>query len=389
MASSAQNEPKERSMADKKKKYLSQSDVPRHSIEQALRIPRAIADEYGKQPASPVDVGAAIGLQPTTGTFRSLAGASFAFGLTDGGPRVAEIGLTDLGRRAVAPTEEGDDVAALREAFLRPRVIREFLERYDGSKLPSQHIGENVLETLGVPADSAESTLQLILSGADSLGLSREIGSGKFIQLKGIAPTEVNVAAKGAAEGPTEDDLLNSEKAAEADEATSDPNNASGERIARDSEPPRHATRPNAIFVGHGKNQKPRDQLVRLLEQYKIPYKVAEEEPNKGRPIPIKVKETMRECGAAILIFSADEELQSKGGETVWRPSENAVHELGASSMLYDDRIIVFREEAVSLATNYESIGYITFEKDDLTAKFNELLRELIALGILKVSVND
>ena len=159
------------------------------------------------------------------------------------------------------------------------------------------------------------------------------------------------------------------------------------ERKPRD--PPPKRSRPNAIFVGHGKNKKPRDQLTKILGQYGIPFKVAEDEPNKGRPIPIKVKETMEECGAAILIFSADEELFDKEGNSVWRPSENVVNELGAASIMYDSRIIVFREGTVHLATNYESIGYITFEHDVLTAKANDLFRELIAFGILKVSVSD
>lgn len=141
--------------------------------------------------------------------------------------------------------------------------------------------------------------------------------------------------------------------------------------------------------MGHGKNKKPRDQLTKILGQYGIPFKVAEDEPNRGRPIPIKVKETMEECGAAILIFSADEELFDKDGNSVWRPRENVVNELGAASIMYDSRIIIFREETVNLATNYESIGYITFEHDDLTAKANDLFRELIAFGILKVSVSD
>jgi len=64
------------------------------------------------------------------------------------------------------------------------------------------------------------------------------------------------------------------------------------------------------------------------------------------------VKETMEECGAAILIFSADEELFDKDGNPVWRPSENVVNELGAASIMYDSRIIIFREDSVTLATN-------------------------------------
>lgn len=77
----------------------------------------------------------------------------------------------------------------------------------------------------------------------------------------------------------------------------------------------------------------------------------------------------MEECGAAILIFSTDEELFDKNSQSLWRPSENVVHELGAASVMYDNRIVVFREEGVDLATNYESIGYITFEKDDIPAR--------------------
>ena len=97
----------------------------------------------------------------------------------------------------------------------------------------------------------------------------------------------------------------------------------------------------------------------------------------------------MEECGAAILIFTADEKFFDKDGEPKWRPSDNVVHELGAASILYDSRIIIFREDGVDLATNYESIGYITFEKDDIGAKANDLFKELIAFGILKVSVAE
>lgn len=95
----------------------------------------------------------------------------------------------------------------------------------------------------------------------------------------------------------------------------------------------------------------------------------------------------MDECGAGILIFSADEELYDADQKPVWKNSENVAHELGAAAVMYDDRIIVFKEEAVSLASNYESIGYIEFEKDKLDAKVADLLTELVALKILQVQV--
>jgi hypothetical protein len=68
-------------------------------------------------------------------------------------------------------------------------------------------------------------------------------------------------------------------------------------------------TAPNAIFLGHGKNKRPLEQLKGLLDQYRIPYKIAIDEPSQFRPISQKVAETMKLCDAAILIFTADEEV--------------------------------------------------------------------------------
>jgi predicted nucleotide-binding protein len=140
------------------------------------------------------------------------------------------------------------------------------------------------------------------------------------------------------------------------------------------------------MFVGHGKNKAPLEQLTKILLEYKIPFKVAVEEANSGRPISKKVADIMDECGAAIIIFSADEEFTAPGGSVVFRPSENAIYELGAASVKYGSRIIVFREKGVHFPTNFRDLGYIEFEKDQLTAKVNELFRELMSLGVLKFS---
>jgi hypothetical protein len=130
-------------------------------------------------------------------------------------------------------------------------------------------------------------------------------------------------------------------------------------------------------------------QLTGLLDKLKIPYRVAASEPTKGRPIPVKVRETMEQCGAGILIFSADEGLFDKDGASVWKNSENVGHELGAAAVMYDDRIIIFKEEGVALASNYESIGYIKFQKNQLDSKLADLLTELVALRILQVQVGE
>lgn len=140
------------------------------------------------------------------------------------------------------------------------------------------------------------------------------------------------------------------------------------------------------IFVAHGKNKKPLEQLKSILDQFKIPYRVATDEPNLGRPISTKVRETMKACNCAILVFTADEELMDKEGNVIWRPSENVVHELGAAGYLYGDRIVIMKENSVNFPSNFADLGYISFEKDQLEAKAMEVLKELIGFQIVKVS---
>jgi predicted nucleotide-binding protein len=142
---------------------------------------------------------------------------------------------------------------------------------------------------------------------------------------------------------------------------------------------------PKDIFVGHGKKKGPLDKLCKLLDQFRIPYKVAEGEPNLGRPIPAKVKQTMQQCGSAILIFTKDEKFFDENGIELWRPSENVVHELGAASYAYEDRVVILKEAGIDLPSNFSSIGYIEFEEGAIESKTADLLKELIGFGLVKI----
>ena len=141
-----------------------------------------------------------------------------------------------------------------------------------------------------------------------------------------------------------------------------------------------------AIFIGHGKNKKPLEQLKKILDQFHVPYKVAIEEPNLGRPISGKVREVMRSCNCAILIFTADEEFKDKDGNVIWRPSENVVFELGATGYLYDNRLVILKEENVTFPSNFNDLGYISFAHDKLEVKAMDVLKELLGFGIIRIT---
>lgn len=184
MTTTSKKAPESNRRIGSRKSYLSQSDVPGYSLSEALRIPRALVDSFGKTATKPLLVARAAGFTPTSGKFRMLCGASIGYGLTDGGYNANSISLTSLGMRAVAPQEEGDDLVAMREAFLRPRVVNEFLTKYQNSKFPSEQIARNVLESMGVPTQASARALDVIRTGAEELGLLQEIKGHIYVDIE-------------------------------------------------------------------------------------------------------------------------------------------------------------------------------------------------------------
>ncbi|HKN06025.1 MAG TPA: TIR domain-containing protein [Thermoplasmata archaeon] len=156
----------------------------------------------------------------------------------------------------------------------------------------------------------------------------------------------------------------------------------SGRDEAPPPPPPPGRSRP--IFVGHGKNHEPVEALKKILNQFQVPYLVAEDEPHGGRPISKKVADLMQKCGSAIFVFTCDEQTTDAKGNVVWRPRDNTVYELGAATVLYDGRVVIFREQGVDFASDFSDFGHITFEKGNIEAKSVDLLKELVEFKLLK-----
>jgi hypothetical protein len=231
---------------------ISQTDVPSMTLEKALRIAKAIADNYGNAAtATPLQVAAAIEVQPSSGPFKMLAGASIAYELTTGGYHAEAISVTKLGLRIVRPATDGDAdlLAAKREAVLKPLVIREFLQKYSGSSFPKPEIAKSVLVGMGVPEDRAEDVFALILENSTSVGFIREINARKYVELTGI-PIAVSAAE------PDVETIPSSTLSRPDPPSLTNPKTKSGdddERLKR-------------VFITHGKNQKLIEPIKKLLD---------------------------------------------------------------------------------------------------------------------------
>lgn len=339
------------------KKRLSQSDVPSVSLQRALRIPRALADQYAKQPATPLEVAIAIDMTPTSGPFRSLAGAAIAYGLTDGGCNAEFIGLADLGKRIVAPTEEGDDVAAMREAFMRPRVIREFLTKYDGSPLPSELIAGNVLEAMGVPSERVASTFDLIVEGGTALDFIATTKDKRFVNLRA---THLRVVGESEeAEAPSETPYTM--PVADFREIAEVPEGAVVEL------PPR-LERNRRVFVSHGSNRKIVDHLKELLEYGEYEPVVAVERETTSKPVPDKVLDDMRSCSAGIIHVGIESVIVDEEGTEHPQLNSNVLIEIGAAMALYGRNFILLVEEGTKLPSNLHGLYEVRYEGKSMDA---------------------
>lgn len=354
------------------------AEFPKATLETALAYPNAIV-RAGGRPIDAVDMAAALEISPGSSNLRTLGSASSAYGLTGGSYKTA-FSMATLGEAITSPTSPEEREAALVKAALHPELFNRLFEAYKGKKFPERQFLVSALKrNFDVAENQAEACADIFTKNMQFVGLMRETKGGPWLT-SGIPTPGANSTDADAGMDPDE------ESGSEVEQPITIPASA---LTGAGASTTTRSKRPNKLFIGHGRNKKPLEQLTKTLRDLGIPHIFAEDEPNSGRPISQKVRDTMEQCGAAILIFSADVEYFDKDGRSIWRPSENVDHELGAAAVMYDDRVILFKEESISLASNFSGIGYIPFEKDKLDAKTNELLRELIALKILKVSVDD
>jgi predicted nucleotide-binding protein len=360
--------------AGAKRAYLKQSDVPSGSLDDALRIPQAILDHYAGKPTTPLHVAKALNVDPKGSQIRALSGASIAFGLIEGGAQAASISITDLARRVLRPKEEGQDLAAKREAVLLPRVFGEFLRKYDGSPFPRNDIAQNVLEELGVPREKTEGVLEQIDASARSVGFIEEIKGKNYITLQGTSGIEAPPAAATST-------------ITEHEEKTPPPADSTRVTVPPPAIQPKGAEltaaiaddqRRKRVFITHGKSRDLVDPIRKLLEYGELEPVISVERTSVSKPVPEKVLDDMRSSGAAIIHVDADRTVVDKDGNEHVLLNPNVLIEIGAAMAFYGRRFILLVREGVKLPSNLQGLFEVRYSGDTLDAVSTIKLLEAI-----------
>ena len=365
----------EPALPDKTRKYLSQADVPAWSLDQAIRIPRAIADEHAGRPTRPIDVAHAMNVQPSTGGFRTLCGAAIAYGLTDGGYNADIISITDLGKRIITrPIDDPDGLTARREATLKPRVVREFLTKYDGSKMPREDVALNVLAGLGVPADSTKRAFDLVVEAAKSARFFKEINNVQYVDLHHTPGAVKPDQHDGPEEEPSAMEY-SAEQPAELPEALP-------ARIKGALTNPLIDPKDKRVFVSHGKKQDLVPQLKEFLEIAEFEPVVSVERESVSKPVPEKVTGRHAVVQRWIIHVDGDREVTNDKGEKEVLLNENVLIEIGAALALYRRRFILLVQDGAKLPSNLQGLFEVRYQGDKMDAE--AALRLLKSLKDLK-----
>lgn len=370
------------SVADQKKSRGPARPFPNISLQEAMRIPQGISDSHGGKPMSRLLLAGALNLSPGSSLFRDLIAASAKYGLTNGNFHSDNISLTEIGTNIVRPRSEGERLDGLRTAFRSISLFAKMLDHFNNSKLPNEDFLTATLErSFSVDPVWSKDAAKVFIETARYIGMVRDISGAPYVMVDAGAPSpSVDSGSKAALE-PTQ-----------VEPALDSPQDDVPEDVPDNHRPPAATTtaapsppKKLQFFVAHGTDREALAQLQSMLKDLGIPYVVAVDEAHAGRPISQKVGDLMRESSGGLFIFSGDEVVTTSDGKTEKRPRMNVVFELGAASLLYGKRIVLFKERDVVLPSDFSDLGHIVYEKGELRSKSLELLKELIKLGAVQL----
>ena len=170
--------------------------VPRHSLEETLRVARALDEQFHGRPAPPELIARAMGMSPETARFRTLLNAAIEYDLIVRGQDKL-LAMTPVSRAILYPTAPGEALHAKRHAITRPQLAGKFYRFYDGKPLPPSEYGLQELQSLGVPRTVAARAFNIIVDNAKDIGAVVASRGDLYLDL-----SRVDVASVERAQSP-------------------------------------------------------------------------------------------------------------------------------------------------------------------------------------------
>lgn len=148
---------------------------PRHTIEQALRIPRAIADQNAGKECTPKEAAAFLGAK-ASGPFGVEVASAIKYGFLER-PTKGKIRPTELVKKIIRPQDSRDELQGFRESVLQTPVISDVYNHYRGENLPDEKfLGNALTDKFGIAKEHASEFREVFLAALEKAQLLSQHG---------------------------------------------------------------------------------------------------------------------------------------------------------------------------------------------------------------------
>lgn len=153
--------PSNKSSAKTKVTRVSAEQLPRRSLEQAMKVARVLHDVLSSGPAEWEQIASAMHVSPTSPPNKYPLWSAVAYNIITKDDD--KFSLSEVGRKILAPTTPNEDKEAIVQAILTPTIFSRFFTDYNGNPFPVEEYIGNVLESrYGVPHDRLEEAKSLL-----------------------------------------------------------------------------------------------------------------------------------------------------------------------------------------------------------------------------------
>jgi len=129
----------------------------------------------------------------------------------------------------------------------------------------------------------------------------------------------------------------------------------------------------NTVFISHGRSTAWKE-LQTFLKKAQRPTIELAQQASRGHTVITKLAAAADNCSHAVIVMTGDD-ASASGAKRV---RENVMHEIGYfQGRLGLNRVVLLREQGVSIPSNLGGIVYLSFSRGDIASTFKRLLQEL------------
>ena len=169
---------------------------PKNTLEDAIKIARAIEEQNGGNPMKPDMLAKAVGYSAMADwRFLDLLRSANLYGLVTSSGKINPVGLTEIGQDVVAPSTPPARPKALQAAFRSVEDFRKVEDFYRGKKLPEDEFFENNLfREFSIPRERVKAFIETFTSNLNYLHAFRpdRTGVGPVLE-NDLRPSEPDV----------------------------------------------------------------------------------------------------------------------------------------------------------------------------------------------------